>query len=301
MARILGVGIATLDIINTVDRFPEEDSEVRALNQVRRRGGNVTNTLVVLSQLDHQTTWAGTLADDYHSQIIRDDLVRYSVDMSPVSAIPQAHVPTSYVALNQQNGSRTIVHFRDLDEYDFDSFSKIDLSMFDWLHFEGRNIDQTLMMLEHARKTVPQVPRSVEIEKTRDRIGELCGLADLLLYSRSYVQEAARAWNTPDTSSSTGRIPEVFLEQMYQQISSADHVCTWGESGAYGIDRNGATYHVPASKPDRLIDTLGAGDTFMAGMIHGKLAGMDFPSSMQLATELAGKKCGQYGFDGLTL
>jgi hypothetical protein len=51
MAKILGIGIAALDIINTVDGYPNEDAEVRAINQRVCRGGNATNTLVVLSQL----------------------------------------------------------------------------------------------------------------------------------------------------------------------------------------------------------------------------------------------------------
>ena len=37
MARILGVGIATLDIISTVQRYPAEDGEVRAIAQRRGR------------------------------------------------------------------------------------------------------------------------------------------------------------------------------------------------------------------------------------------------------------------------
>jgi ketohexokinase len=48
------VGIATLDIINVVDTYPAENSEVRALSQQKVRGGNATNSLVVLSQLGYQ-------------------------------------------------------------------------------------------------------------------------------------------------------------------------------------------------------------------------------------------------------
>ena len=51
MSKILGVGIATLDIINRVEHYPGADDEVRALSQVQVRGGNVTNTLVVLAQM----------------------------------------------------------------------------------------------------------------------------------------------------------------------------------------------------------------------------------------------------------
>ena len=300
MARVLGVGIATLDIINTVERFPGEDDEIRAIAQTRTRGGNVTNTLVVLSQVGHRVTWAGTLADDENSRLISDELARYSVDTRPVRVIPGGHTPTSYVTLNQQNGSRTIVHYRDLDEYSFESFKNIDLKGFDWLHFEGRNVEQTKLMLDYARRVVPGIPCSVEIEKSRPGIGELCSLADLLLYSRSYVRDETGAGVYPD-SSGNGSHPMVFLENRAHQVPIADHVCTWGENGAYGISHTGSKAHVPAVKPAQIIDTLGAGDTFMAGLIHGKLAGTEFTDTLKLACALAGQKCGQHGFDGLSL
>ena len=299
MAKILGVGIATLDIINTVERFPGEDEEIRAIAQTRTRGGNVTNTLVVLSQLGHQVTWAGTLADDENSHLIRDDLAHYSVDISPVQIIQHGLTPTSYVTLNQQNGSRTIVHYRDLDEYSFESFKHINLTDFDWLHFEGRNVEQTRLMLDYARQKAPEIPRSVEIEKPRPGIGELCGLAELLLYSRSYAQGETGAGESSD-SSDNGSNPMAFLENRFHQVPAADHVCTWGEVGAYGISRAGSKTHVPADKPAQIIDTLGAGDTFMAGLIHGKLAGMNFTDTLNAACTIAGQKCGQQGFDGLT-
>ena len=62
--RVLGVGIATLDLVNEVDRYPAEDAEIRARAQRVGRGGNCTNTLAVLAQLGHACSWAGTLGDD---------------------------------------------------------------------------------------------------------------------------------------------------------------------------------------------------------------------------------------------
>ena len=43
MAHILAIGIATLDIVNTLDGYPAEDDVVRALRQRVSRGGNATN------------------------------------------------------------------------------------------------------------------------------------------------------------------------------------------------------------------------------------------------------------------
>ena len=61
MVRVMCVGIATLDIINRVEQYPAEDSEVRALAQSQRMGGNAANTATVLAQLGVQAFWVGNL------------------------------------------------------------------------------------------------------------------------------------------------------------------------------------------------------------------------------------------------
>ncbi|MEQ6340241.1 MAG: PfkB family carbohydrate kinase [Gammaproteobacteria bacterium] len=285
MTRILGVGIATLDIINTVDGFPAEDSEVRALTQRICRGGNATNTLVVLSQLGHACAWGGVLADEPDGKRILEDLSRHRIDTRACRQEAQGKVPTSYIALNRRNGSRTIIHYRYLPEYSFDDFSRVDLSAFDWLHFEGRAVDETRRMLELARAVTPCTPRSVEIEKPRDAIENLFPLADVLLFSRNYAQSCG----IEDAGA--------FLRHARNLAPHANLVCAWGEDGAYGLTRDGKTHHSPAFPPSVVIDTLGAGDTFNAGIIHARLNGFTWEHALRFACELAGKKCGRVGFD----
>jgi ketohexokinase len=288
MARVLAVGIATLDIINQVHAYPQEDSEVRATAQLQCRGGNASNTLVVLQQLGHQCSWAGTLADDASSEVIRADLDRCAINMDAVQVVGGGRTPTSYVILNQQNGSRSIVHFRDLPEYSLTAFKQIDLSAFDWLHFEGRNVQQSRAMLDDARQRAPNLPCSVEIEKPRDGIEALCAGANLLLYSRHY----ARACGAGDD-------PVTFLQARHRDIPTAHHVCSWAESGAWGIDEQAAVWHSPAREIDRVVDTLGAGDAFNAAVIHAKLSGRSLLECLHDACRLAGQKCAQQGLHGL--
>jgi len=299
MARILTVGIATLDIINTVDGFPAEDAEVRATAQTLSRGGNASNTAVVLSQLGHGCAWAGSLADDASSEVIRADLESYGIDMSAVFLVQDGRAPTSYVTLNQQNGSRTIVHYRELPEYSFEQFGQIDLSGFDWLHFEGRNVVETRAMLDHARQRRPELPISVEIEKPRPDIETLCADADLLLYSRAYVLRDNVQQRRAQQEAAAVKDPVAFLREQHRELPTSEHTCTWGGDGAWGIDRSGELFHRPALALSRIVDTLAAGDTFNAGMIHGKLAGLGLQQALSEACQLAGDKCAQQGLRGL--
>ena len=283
MARILGTGIATLDIINEVDGYPPEDAEIRAIRQHIRRGGNCTNTLAVLSRLGHRCAWGGVVAAEPDTQHILDDLNHYRIDLSAVKTLHEGKAPTSYVILNRRNGSRTIVHYRDLPEFGYEDFARIDLRDYRWLHFEGRNVAETRRMLERARQTAPAAPRSVEIEKARPEIERLFADADVLLFSRHYA--AARGYTDP----------ERFLRGIAAETPNAVRVLAWGEAGAYALDREGRLIHSPAYPPPQLVDTLGAGDTFNAGIIDALVRDLTMEEALHHACRLAGRKCGHEG------
>lgn len=287
MARILAIGITTLDIINLVEEYPAEDSKIRILQQSKRRGGNATNTLVVLSQLGHQCSWAGSLVDEPDAQLIRADLARYNIDTHAVEWLDKGKLPTSYITLSQRTASRTIVHYRDLPEYSFKSFRDINLQQFDWLHFEGRNVDAVHKMLERTKILNPRLPCSVEIEKQRPEIEQLFVLPDLLIFSQDYASRCG--FNCADH----------LFRHIRKHNRHATLICTWGEQGAYALDPQDRHYHAPAFPPPHLHDTLAAGDVFNAGLIHALARQQTLEISLIEASRLAGHKCGQYGIDGL--
>ena len=72
-----------------------------------------------------------------------------------------------------------------------------------------------------------------------------------------------------------------------------------GAKGAWAIEADGTLHHAPAVSPPAVIDTLGAGDTFNAGMIGALAAGHSLKESLDAACRLAGWKVGQIGFGGL--
>lgn len=74
--------------------------------------------------------------------------------------------------------------------------------------------------------------------------------------------------------------------------------CTWGSSGAMCYNNQTRKLSTePALPIPSVVDTVGAGDTFTAGVIYGLTQGMTTEGCLKFACELAGRKCAQIGFD----
>lgn len=287
--KILGVGIATLDIINRVERYPAEDSEVRGLLQRRCRGGNATNTLTVLSQLGHDCSWAGVLPQHPDAAFVEEVLRRQQVDLRHVRHLSSGRLPTSYITLSDENGSRTIVHVRDLPEYRAAWFHEdVDPAEFRWMHFEGRAPAELAVMLGSLSQ-VEGLRVSVEIEKPRPGIEELFHLPDVLLFSRHY----AHAVGCSNAESLLRRVAARLSEQRPLLF------CAWGDRGAWVLDRHGELLHAPAVHLPVVVDTVAAGDVFNAAVIHA-LAGDATPmEALVQGCELAALKCTMEGVEDI--
>lgn len=288
MAHVLAVGIATLDIINQVESYPLEDTEVRAFAQTVRRGGNATNTLVALNQLGHHCEWAGVCVNEPDSAIIFSDLEKNNVGTRYCQILSRGKVPTSYITASRSSASRTIVHYRDLPEFGYRHFSRIALKEFGWIHFEGRNVPETLMMMQRVRRHQPGSTVSLEVEKPRAGVQSLLTYADLILFS-------------PLVAAHYGYSAKGLLEEMHRLAPDTNMVCTLGDRGAVAIGREGEFEQSDACPPGQVLDTVGAGDVFNAGMIDALLRDDSLSDALKFACQLAGNKCGQAGLEDLVI
>ncbi len=227
------------------------------------------------------------MADDLDKQVILDDLARYQIDSRACRCYRQGKNPTSYVILSQATGSRTIVHYRDIPEYQANDFLSINLAEFDWIHFEGRNVHETLKMLQSIKRSNPHRPISLEMEKPREDLESLLPWPDVLLFSKVYAESHGH------------RDPTGLFAAVRPSNPQAILVCAWGDKGAWLLQPEGSMIHAPAYHPEQIIDTLGAGDVFNAAIIDGLLQGRAAAVALDDAVHLAGIKCGRRGLDGL--
>jgi ketohexokinase len=144
-------------------------------------------------------------------------------------------------------------------------------------------------MISHISQTNKSCIISVELEKERPELANFIHLPDVLFVSKEYAgyhgyqsaQEACTGFRR-------------------QAKESAIIVCAWGDKGAAATDSNGQLYTSPVyTPPGGVVDTLGAGDTFIGAVIHKLLDKTSVHEAIVYGCRVAGTKCGMKGFDQL--
>ncbi len=279
--RVLVVGVATLDWVMELASYPPEDTESRAAAARVEAGGNAANLARVLAVLGHHAHLAAVFAQGPEGRRVASALKAARVDLG-VAVWREGAQPVSHVWLSRRAASRTIVHHRDLPEFPAEALPAVDA--FDWVHFEGRNLGATREMMDRARG---RAPISVEVEKPRPGVERLWPGADVLFFSRPF----ARARGFDD--------PEAFLAAVAREAPGALLVCTWGAAGAWARPPGGCPRQAPAWSPGAVVDTLGAGDTFNAAFVDGRLRGLGLDETLRRAVRIAGIRCTLRGWETL--
>ncbi|KAL4623862.1 ketohexokinase isoform X1 [Arapaima gigas] len=260
----------------------------------------------------NETTGSRTIL--HMNSFITADFACRGVDFSSVAWQREGDTPCACCLVCPTSGSRTVVLAdTNLPDATAEDFSKVDLTQFKWIHWEGRNVSEQVKMIQQVEKfnrTVPEEQRitiSVEIEKTRDSLYQLFPYGDVVFVSK-------------DVAAHLGfHCAADALRGLYSRVKKgAMLICAWAEKGADAMGPDGEVIHSDAFPPPVLVDTLGAGDTFNASVIFSLCngehtavfhfcnvsfvtTGESLREALTFGCQVAGRKCGIHGYDGIVL
>ncbi|KAL6436707.1 hypothetical protein ACFW04_004858 [Cataglyphis niger] len=204
---------------------------------------------------------------------MQNDLLKYKIDYSHCPMIKGTGCPTATIILSLNTGTRTIVyHNQNLPELTVKNFEQLNLAEYSWVHFEGRNIDEMLLMIQYIenynnslndtnnydKKCMP-ITISVELESPRSgpRLLDLLSYTDVAFIAKDFAKN--QGFND---------MKEVIHIIGQDARLRGTIICAWAEEGAIARTPCGAIVQSPAFPPHKVIDTLGAGDTFNAAVLY---------------------------------
>ncbi|ELT97310.1 hypothetical protein CAPTEDRAFT_199965 [Capitella teleta] len=241
-----------------------------------------------------------TLAKSHEITFLLNDLAACNIGTDLCVEHEDCATPVSIGIINKQNGSRTIIHSNpNLPEISFIDFTRLVDMTQKWIHFEGRrNVEEIEKMLQHINdynktKQNDAIVTSVEIEKRNPELVKLCSLADYIFISKEHAMMQGIASKE-----------DAVRKYLQYTKNGAAVICAWGETGAAAKRSSDPIVACSCYPPEIVVDTLGAGDTFVAASIsvlssHESTDNDVLLKAIDYGCRVAGAKCGGQGFDHL--
>ncbi|MFF3286825.1 PfkB family carbohydrate kinase [Streptomyces sp. NPDC003023] len=287
---VLVLGEALIDLVPE----PGRPEELRA-----QPGGAPANVAVGLARLGTPVSFAGTLGGDAFAGIVERRLTGAGVDLSVCG---RSALPTT-LAVADPGPHGTAYHFHT----DRTSAFALPDRTPDVPRYGAVYVGGLAAVVEPAAAVVAATARAaardsllvvdpnVREDRTLDadrglaRLRELCEAARLV---KASDEDLARLW--------PGREPDTSCRELARGGRLV--VMTRGARGSAAYTADGAPVTVPAV-PVEVVNTIGAGDAFMAGVLSwlaGESWRLDLPAArteamLGFASQVAGSVCGRAG------
>lgn len=275
-ARVVCIGIATLDAIVVVDRLPGSDERVPAHDGALAGGGVAATAAVALARLGVAVSFVGRVGGDAAGRLIRDGLADEGVDVRGLR-LDAARSPVSTILVERETGSRAIAPY--LGEgrpIELDAGALGAWRGAAWIHLD----DLGLAVLPALIASGVETPISVD-----DGVG-----ARAIPFQRVTLY-------APTAAVLAHRFPGPSLEASAEACLAAGPrivVATLGAEGCLVSERtsDGAVAHARvAGWPVEAVSTLGAGDVFHGALLAGLVDGRPAAEAARRAAAVAALAC----------
>ncbi|MDT0166911.1 PfkB family carbohydrate kinase [Actinotalea sp. AC32] len=306
-ARVLACGLATLDVVQTVDRVPRPDEKVVARDLLVAAGGPATNAAVTCALLGLDARLLTRVGDSPVGRVIAGDLARRGVEVVDVAA-PGASPAVSTVLVTAATGERAVASVNATRERDDGAQARAadrDTRVADALDgvaavlVDGHHLDLAVPVARAARSR--GIPVLLDGGSWKPGLEDLLAHVDVAVLSADLRVPPDHAGDDGADGTDDGDLAAV--ARLGPRVVARSH----GADPVHVLV-DGRRLTVPVL-PVAVVDTLGAGD-----VLHGALlawwarhhpgpdaqgAGATDPvAGLRFASGVASRSCGAGGAHG---
>jgi fructokinase len=241
--------------------------------------GGPMNTAVALGKLGADTHFLGRLSRDAFGRQLRQHILEANVQLDLATESSQA-TSIAVVSLDEEGVASYTFHFNDTANFGWQIDDLPELSSDDWLHIASlscvvspgaevlldwmRDVKAGVSYDINVRPTVITDPDAYwsKVQPWLRAVGRRQGIVkasdeDIKFLAKAEAGGAGKAGD-----------PVELAGNWTEQYGLGLAAITLGPGGGVAIEPGGSITRVPGF-PTKVVDTVGAGDTFMAGFLDG--------------------------------
>jgi sugar/nucleoside kinase (ribokinase family) len=290
---IVGLGLATIDIMTLVPRLPGRDDVFKVRSILLEGGGPVATALVAAARLGATTTYLGPFAPTTWGQLARAGLEREGVDTSHAPDRTSGEQSVSVILVDEGTGQRSIL---------FDSGQMPELSPAEVptelvisaraLHIDGTHLEAAIYAAEIARQAGVVVSFDGGAGELWAGAERLLPLVDLMVVARHFAEQHT---GQADPLEAGPALLETYGSRQVVITAGAQGCWYWGAAKRGVAQRDAAQHLYQPAIPTKVVDTTGAGDVFHGAYLYAYLRGCPPRRSLAFAAATASLKCQALG------
>ncbi len=297
MTRFVVCGETLIDLVRSTTDVP---TSFRSAWEALSAGGPM-NSAVALGKLGARPEFLGRLSTDAFGQQLREHILAADVGLELSTESSQA-TSIAVVSLDEQGVATYTFHFADTANFGWQIDDLPSLGEDDWLHIASLSCvvsPGAEVLLDwmttvrggvsydiNVRPTVITEPEEywAKVQPWLRAVGRRAGVVKASDEDIKFLAKAAG-----------GSDPLEIAAGWVEQYGLGLAVITLGPGGGVAVEPGGAVTRVPGFPTD-VVDTVGAGDTFMAGFLEARVGQeLSLEDSLRRGAAAASIVCSRQG------
>ncbi len=293
--KVICVGMMVCDILLSPvpDDIMARDS-ARIDASVRSSGGDALNVAISLSKLGLDVSIAGRVGADFNGDFLLSECKKFGVDSSSVVKDSQCGTAVTYVLIGSQAERHFLTENEIFKKLTFEDIATQQVEKADYVYFgsamgmDSMDANGTARLFQLARSMGKMTFMDAAINSEDSEADWLSRLSPQLKVTDVFFPSYCEA------KLISGKEELREIAACFKEFGMQVFGIKLGQRGCYVTDFRVAQI-VPGVKGLPVVDTTGAGDSFMAGMMCALSHDYDFLESTRFANVVAAMNIGAIG------